>query len=182
LSCVRSDAKKQPTFSAEGPYDRVAVEGFPMSWLSNISRLPVPTVFPSQSLAEAEVVMLERGEPEVLVVSPDGELQGQITDYDLIKARLLGPIVQETVGRWMMGCPAIVPATATSGDILRLFRESRHRRLAVVDDRRLVGVISRLETLRWLSLETATSSSDSVATRAPHFGLAPAQVDWAFTR
>ncbi|MBX3448424.1 MAG: CBS domain-containing protein [Planctomycetaceae bacterium] len=153
-----------------------------MSWLSHVSCPALATVFPSQSLAEAEVVMLRRGEPEVLVISPEGELQGQITDYDLIKARLLGPIVQETVGRWMAGCPAIVSATATSGDVLRLFRESRHRRLAVVEGRRLVGIISRLETLRWLSRETATSSSETAATRAPHFGLAPAHADWAFTR
>ncbi len=126
--------------------------------------------------------MLDRGEPEVMVVTPDGELQGQITDYDLIKARMLGSLDQETVGRWMTGCPGIVSITATSGDVLRLFRESRHRRLAVLDGRRLVGAISRLETLRWLSRETAKPCPATVAPRAPHFGLARTHADWAITR
>lgn len=126
--------------------------------------------------------MLGRGEPEVLVVSPDGELQGQITDYDLIKARMLGPLEDESVSRWMTGCPGVVPVTATNGDLLRMFRESRHRRVAVVEGRRLVAVISRLEVLRWLSRETANASPAAIATRAPHFGLVPAHVDRAFTR
>ena len=113
------------------------------------------TVTPGHSLRDAEQHLLDQNVSELFVVTESGHLVGVLTDYDLLKARLLGDVDEAHVARWMCGCPASVAAQSTLADCVKLFREAHYRRLAVLENGRFVGVLTRSDALRALSQRPA---------------------------
>ncbi|MDT0457340.1 CBS domain-containing protein [Streptomyces sp. DSM 41527] len=86
------------------------------------------------------------------ICGPDDRLHGIITDRDIVLkclARGKNPKTM-TAGELAQGKPVTISADAGTKGILRAMEEHRIRRLPVIDDHRLVGMISEADLARHL--------------------------------
>ncbi|MEU6329737.1 CBS domain-containing protein [Streptomyces sp. NPDC047049] len=86
------------------------------------------------------------------ICGPDDRLHGIITDRDIVLkclARGKNPKTM-TAGELAQGKPVTISADAGTKGILRVMEEHRIRRLPVIDDHRLVGMISEADLARHL--------------------------------
>ncbi|SRR5690606_24092941 len=133
----------------------------------------VVTFGPDDDVNEAMRTLVERGIDGAPVVAADGSVLGVLTTGDLIvkESRLHWPTVVAILGASIelkprgfdeslekalgskvsdvMSRPAIVvEASATVEDAATLMSDERIARLPVVEDGRLVGIVSRVDILR----------------------------------
>ena len=133
----------------------------------------VVTFRPDDDVNEAMRTLVERGIDGAPVVAADGSVLGVLTTGDLIvkESRLHWPTVVAILGASIelkprgfdeslekalgskvsdvMSRPAIVvEASATVEDAATLMSDERIARLPVVEDGRLVGIVSRVDILR----------------------------------
>lgn len=134
-----------------------------------ISELMTPdvlTVGPQASLKEVARRMLQAGVSGLPVMSDDGELVGIITEADFVageadrraakRAGLLRfftdqhevPSHERTVEDVMTKDVVVVSPDADHAEAARLMGKERIKRLPVVDDGQLVGLVSRADMLR----------------------------------
>jgi signal-transduction protein with cAMP-binding, CBS, and nucleotidyltransferase domain len=95
-----------------------------------------------QTIGEAARTMREWGVGSVLVVR-DQSLHGLVTDRDLVVravAESKGP--DEAVGPLSSGDLVFVAADADAGQAIRLMREHAVRRLPVIEDGQVAGMVS----------------------------------------
>lgn len=109
-----------------------------------------PTLQAAVTMAAARAFLVEHAAPEALVVDPSGRLAGVITDYEILKAGLIGESDDAPLERLLArGVWSLAP-----GDDLLVaaarFRDGRHSLAAVVDNNRLVGGLRRQDVLRAL--------------------------------
>jgi CBS domain-containing protein len=86
----------------------------------------------------------------------EGEaLQGIFTERDVLRALKRDPhgVLDSPVGDWMTNDPMTVAADAPVMDALRLMLRGGFRHLPVVDDERLVGIVSLRDLARALAEE-----------------------------
>ncbi|MFI2263698.1 CBS domain-containing protein [Streptomyces tubercidicus] len=86
------------------------------------------------------------------ICGPDDRLHGIITDRDIVLkclARGKDP-KRMTAGELAQGKPFTISAEAGSEQVLHAMAEHRIRRLPVIDDHRLVGMISEADLARHL--------------------------------
>ena len=115
-----------------------------------------------QTIAEAARTMRDWGVGAVLVVS-DQSLCGLVTDRDLVVravAESKGP--DETVGPLSSGDLIGVAADADVSEAMRLMREHSVRRLPVIDNGQIAGVVS----LGDLALEDDPASATAAISAA----------------
>ena len=117
----------------------------------------VYTIHAETEISEAVRGLLAHRDSGAPVVDAGGALLGVLSEHDCIRA-----LAQAIADRWPQGCAADhmtreIETVAPTDDVLSLatrFSGGRHRRLLVVEDGRLVGLISRRDLLRALeSLE-----------------------------
>lgn len=78
-----------------------------------------------------------------LLVTDDGLLVGIVTDRDLVVRGVANGVdVGARIDSMMSTDPVTIPATADLRDALKIFRTHPFRRLPVVDDDRLVGMLT----------------------------------------
>jgi CBS domain-containing protein len=139
-----------------------------------MDRDPV-TVAPETSVEEVVAALRDHQLPGVPVVDPDGRCVGIVTEADLVLpddngdlhiphyVNLFGGTVfLESLGRFegrlrkafaanaadmMSRDPDTVRPDTTVREAARLIHETGHNRLPVVEDGRLVGVVTRLDVL-----------------------------------
>jgi CBS domain-containing protein len=102
----------------------------------------IVTVDPSATVAEAATVMGARRTGSALVMRGD-RLEGIFTERDIVRA--LGEhfdAAGHLVHNWMTRDPITVEASATVGEALDLMLSKGFRHLPVVEDGRLVGMVS----------------------------------------
>ncbi|MEU2831908.1 CBS domain-containing protein [Streptomyces lavendulae] len=106
-----------------------------------------------ETLMDAARRMSELGVGALPICGPDDRLHGIITDRDIvIKCLAKGKDPQHmTAGMLAEGKPFTVAADADSGQVLHIMQEHRVRRLPVIEDHRLVGMISEADLARHLS-------------------------------
>ncbi|MCS6892354.1 MAG: CBS domain-containing protein [Rhodovarius sp.] len=133
----------------------------------------VITVPPSATVAEIARLLCERGISAVPVVSPEGKVLGIVTEADLIR-RLAG--VEDEKPGWLASLfadpaesaeryarthgataadimtrdPATVSPQDTAAHVAQEMERRHIRRLLVVEEGRLLGIISRADLLRAL--------------------------------
>ena len=150
--------------------------------IKDIMTTPVVTIGRTASIAEAAALMLEKGISGLPVVDADGKLNGIVTEGDFLRRTELdtairrprwleyfqntGRVAEEYVrshGRKVEEVMQEEPVTCRPEDPLRVAVEAmlrRHiKRLPVVDEGRVVGIVARSDLLR--ALATLLSGSPS---------------------
>ena len=110
----------------------------------------VVTLAPEMDVLRAMQILIDEGISGAPVVDEHGNLVGILTQRDCLDVGLLGVYHREPAGcvRDHMKSPVqTLEATATLAEILEAFRASRYRRFPVLEGNRLVGQISRRDTL-----------------------------------
>ena len=109
----------------------------------------VYSVSPDDTVYDALAVMAERNIGAVLVVV-DGELVGILSERDYARKGILkGHASKDTPVRHLMTSPVVsVPASWSVHHCMSIMTERRIRHLPVVDEGRLIGVISIGDVVR----------------------------------
>ena len=116
--------------------------------VADLMSLNFVTVSAEWSLADALEVLVESEATELCIVDDDGRLEGIVTDYELLKASLIGDLHERTVAAYLSRAVTMVPATALISQIVPLFRDGVCSRAFVCEARKLVGRLSRTAVLR----------------------------------
>lgn len=142
------------------------------------------TIGPDRPVAEAVRLMLDMRISGLPVVDREGHIVGVITEGDLLRRAELG--TEKKRARWqeflfgpgrsaddfvhshglhveevMTRTPIVVAPTAGLDTVVSLMTDKRVKRLPVVADGKLLGVVSRADLLRALSGAFATAPKDS---------------------
>ena len=135
--------------------------------LRDLMTTSIVSIGPEAPLKEAARRMIEAGVSGLPVTTAEGNLIGVITEADFVKteagrrvekrSRLLGwlfdrdrvlPDGELTVADVMTGEVVTLPPGADHAEAARLMEKSRIKRVPVVEDGQLVGVVSRRDILR----------------------------------
>ena len=105
-----------------------------------------------ETLTAAAQHMRELGVGALPICGDDDRLHGMITDRDIvIKALLLAGIrIPCTAGELAQGSTYHVDADASIEDMLTVMEEHQVRRLPVIEEHRLVGIVSEADIARHL--------------------------------
>lgn len=122
----------------------------------------VVTMFADETIAEAARVLRERRIGAVVVTGPRGELQGILSERDVVRclAQRGTDVMDDRVGS-VMTSPVITCEPDTSlEDLMRLMTHRRIRHLPVVRGGRLAGIISIGDVVRFrlMELESETET------------------------
>jgi CBS domain-containing protein len=149
---------------------------------ANIMTQPVITATPESSVADAAQLMLQHRISGVPVVDGAGVVVGIITEGDLLRRTETGtalryppwrgPVIgagrlardyvnanARTIGEIMTRNVASVPSEADLTDVVRLMETLRVKRFPIIDDGRLVGIVSRADFLRPLATNSAARAN-----------------------
>ncbi|MER6096476.1 CBS domain-containing protein [Streptomyces sp. NPDC001728] len=106
----------------------------------------------NESLMDAARRMRELDVGALPICGPDDRLHGIITDRDIVvKCLAKGKDPHRmTAGDLAQGKPVTVDVGAGSQEVLRTMQDHRIRRVPVIDDHRMVGMISEADLARHL--------------------------------
>ncbi|MFF9915505.1 CBS domain-containing protein [Streptomyces sp. NPDC013457] len=109
----------------------------------------------NESLLDAARRMSELDVGALPICGPDDRLHGIITDRDIVvKCLAKGKDPHHmTAGDLAQGKPVTVDVEADSEEVLRTMQDHHIRRVPVIDDHRLVGMISEADLARHLPEE-----------------------------
>jgi CBS domain-containing protein len=114
----------------------------------------IRSVSPSDSVYSAIATMAEK-QVGALVVILDGKILGVVSERDYARKVILkGRSSKETTVAEIMSSPVItVSPEHTVGDCMKIITDRRIRHLPVLDQGRLVGVISIGDLVNWILSE-----------------------------
>ena len=121
-----------------------------------------------ESMADPARMMRDLGVGSLPICGDDQRLKGIITDRDIVVRCLADgrDPASRTAADMAQGRPFVVDADADAGDVLRSMTEHRVKRMPVIDDHRLVGMISEADLARHLSDDQLAIFVESVYGRA----------------
>ncbi len=119
-----------------------------MQTTSEIMTRDVVTIGPNQTLSQAVDALLDNEISGLLVVEADGRLVGVISEFALLAIAYDPDSGEHPVRDHMTRDVISISLTTSLCEIADTFIVRRIRRLPVVDNGRLVGVISRRDVLR----------------------------------
>lgn len=111
------------------------------------------TFSPEMDLRDAVKMLFEHRHSGAPVVDERGNLCGILTERDYLKAVCTASYHHESVGRvedYMSRDVQTVDANESLMDVAARFVDAKYRRYPVMDENRLVGIISRSDVLRAL--------------------------------
>ena len=120
----------------------------------DIARKNVVTGSPDESVAEV-VRQLHKNEVNSMIIVEDGKPQGLVGHRDVSKALLDSEFDAETtpIGEFLRGDPVTVDADEGIYDLVDLLSDEGLRRVPVVEDGELVGIISVSDVVVLLGME-----------------------------
>jgi CBS domain-containing protein len=126
-----------------------------MTTAKDIMRAGAQCIGQQQTLAEAARMMRDLGVGALPICGEDDRLHGIITDRDIvIKCLAEGrDPTRMTAEELAQGTPAFVDADADTGEVIQLMRRRQIKRVPVIEDHRLVGMISEADLARSLPEE-----------------------------
>jgi CBS domain-containing protein len=130
-----------------GPADPGPVKETDMTTARDIMHGGVRCIGERDTLESAARQMRELDVGALPICGEDDRLHGIITDRDIVVkcvAEGCDPRTM-TAGELAQGRPVTIDADADLADVLYMMEEHRIRRLPVIDDRRLVGMISEAD-------------------------------------
>jgi CBS domain-containing protein len=140
--------------------------------VAEVMSTPVVTARADELVAAAAARMRDQGVGSVVVV--DGERAiGILTERDLV--RFAGstatdgdqaPEITGTVGEWMTADPNCVGPDVDATAAFASLAEHGYRHIPVVDDDRLVGIVSMRDVMRVAQIQPAAKASTTTASTA----------------
>ena len=124
---------------------------------------PDPTcVKEDQTLAEAARMMRDLDVGALPICGNDERLKGMLTDRDIVVKCIAegGDPATATAGSLAEGTPLTIGADVDIREALEVMQDQQVRRLPVIDDHILVGIISQADIARELS---AVQTGETVA-------------------
>ena len=123
----------------------------------------------NDALEIAASVMSEFDVGALPICGEDGKLKGMLTDRDIVvKAVAHGMDPETTPSRSLAtGVPVTVDADDDVQVALQRMREHQVRRLPVLEDRKLVGIVSQADIALSLSPETTGTTVESISRQDP---------------
>ena len=171
---------------------------------SDVMTRNVISISPEATVSDAVQMMLERGISGLLVVDASGMLVGVVTEGDLLRRDELGTQRHRSwwlrliaspgrqaadftrthgrkVGDVMTHDVLSIEADASLTDIVALMEQHRIKRVPVVADEHVVGVVSRADLLRALSVAARDNSRPAADDRTirDHILKTLAHESWA---
>jgi CBS domain-containing protein len=113
----------------------------------------VVSISPEASVADAVQVLIDGHISGVPVIDGQGRLVGIISEFQLLEMVFDPRIKSAPVGDLMTRDPLTVAETTSLSDVASLFVLHRIRRLPVLRDDRVVGVIARRDLLKYMLRE-----------------------------
>ncbi len=113
----------------------------------------IMTFRPEQDVIAAARILAQRGFSGAPVVDDRGNLAGILSDTDCIRAMVkfgFDPDWRGLVSEFMSPNVETVDLEDSILDVAQRFTEKRFRRYPVMEDNRVIGVISRIDVLRAL--------------------------------
>lgn len=122
-----------------------------------------------ETLAAAASRMRELQVGALPICGPDDKLRGILTDRDIVvRAIAHGRDPHTTTVRELaQGTPIWVDANATVDEAIQKMVENKVRRLPVIEDRRLVGMISEADLARNCSQEEVAHFASEIYSAPP---------------
>jgi CBS domain-containing protein len=119
-------------------------------------------------LVDAAAMMRELGVGALPICGDDDRLHGMITDRDIVVRCIAtgSDPGATTAGELAQGTPHWISADADVREVLAMMEQHQIRRLPVIEDHRLVGMISEADLGRNLSDEQIGHMVRSVSARA----------------
>ena len=120
---------------------------------------PAVSLRPRTQAGRAAALLVERGFTAAPVLDAEGRLRGIATEADLLRGRLAadgGPA--PVVADLMTPCPATVAPDAALADLAAQMLATGVRSVPVLEDGRLVGVVTRRDVLRAVAAPAATAA------------------------
>ena len=124
---------------------------------------PDPTcVKEHQTLADAARMMRDLDVGALPICGNDDRLKGMLTDRDIVVKCIAvgGDPTTTTAGSLAEGPPLTIGADVDIREALEVMQDQQVRRLPVIDDHRLVGIVSQADIARELS---AVQTGETVA-------------------
>ena len=124
---------------------------------------PDPTcVKEDQTLVEAARMMRDLDVGALPICGNDDRLKGMLTDRDIVVKCIAdgGDPTSATAGSLAEGKPLTIGVDVDIREALEIMQDQQVRRLPVIDDHRLVGIISQADIARELS---AVQTGETVA-------------------
>jgi len=118
----------------------------------------------SQNLQQAARQMRDSDVGALPICSDAGRLLGIVTDRDIVIKCVANGVNPSTVtaGQLAQGKPVTVDSKADVNDVLHLMEENQIRRLPVIDNHRLVGMISEADLARHLPEQSVAQFVEAV--------------------
>jgi citrate synthase len=134
-------------------------EGASVRTVSEVMSTSPVTALPSETIAEAAGRMSERRVGSVVVVDGDRPI-GILTERDLVRFGASGANSEGTkVSEWMTEDPNCVAPDVSVQDAFNSLAEHGYRHIPVVDDGKLVGVVSLRDIVRHAQIQPVVHPS-----------------------
>ena len=130
--------------------------------VAEIMSAPVVTAEPGETIATVAARMRERKVGSVVVVDSDRPV-GILTERDLVRIASEGvDPSHDPVGGWMTPEPDSVSPDESVVDAFASLAEHGYRHIPVVDEKRLVGIVSMRDLMRIARIQPAESLAHEV--------------------
>jgi citrate synthase len=131
--------------------------------VGDIMSRPVVTARPAETVAEAATRMREHRVGSVVVVDADDRAIGILTERDMIRVAAAGTDASRAkVSEWMTPEPDTVGSGVEAGAAFASLAEHGYRHIPVVDDGRLVGILSMRDLMRIAMIQPAEAQAHEV--------------------
>ncbi|MDQ1520425.1 MAG: citrate synthase [Actinomycetota bacterium] len=128
--------------------------------VGDIMSRPVVTVRPADTVAVAAKRMQDRHVGSVVVTDAEERAIGILTERDMIRIGAAGSDASTAkVSEWMTSEPDTVPSTVPAREAFASIAERGYRHIPVVDDNRLVGIVSMRDLMRIAMIQPAEAQS-----------------------
>ncbi len=115
----------------------------------DVMNTPVVAALPAASVREVATYMLLGGFSGLPIVTEDGAILGIVTELDILRTLRAGkPLETTSVGEIMTPEVISVEPSTPVDQIMRILDSEHIQRLPVVEDERIVGVVSRPDIMR----------------------------------
>lgn len=133
------------------------------SFLGELPCQPAFAVDAESPLAEAEELVLQHGATEIYVTGEQRTLIGVVTDYELLKWRILANPRQVLVKQLMTPVSLWLTSNTTLAEAAVWLRQNICRSLPIIDHGQLLGQIDRRNLLSALRQRQEAPAADSTA-------------------